>query len=282
MFIRMNIFNKSEPIYDIRTLETMSQSANKIVDVLADVYKKDGDFFKIFQSKRSDKVTHHGYYYFYPRFLEHYRKMDMDGCGGGGAMLEFGIENKHSFNAWLDYFPRAFFYGIDIQVNEESSQRFELLRLDQSHEESMKMVATKITLPLFFVIDDGSHIPEHQILCFNIFFEKMARGGTYIIEDIETSYWSKEGLYGYKTEYGFHHPKSIVEIFKNIADDINGEFLHTENKQKQNEIYNNIISENNRKDISTITFGQNCIIITKKTQDEKQLFDKPYVWERCL
>ena len=50
MFIRMNIFNKSEPIYDIRTLETMSQSANKIVDVLADVYKKDGDFFKIFQS----------------------------------------------------------------------------------------------------------------------------------------------------------------------------------------------------------------------------------------
>jgi hypothetical protein len=242
---------------------------------------KNGDFFKIFERQRADKVIHHGYYYFYPLFLEHYRKINIDGNGGGGAMLEIGVEGGNSFRAWLDYFPRAFFYGIDISV-EGRGERHEIMKEDQSNIEKMEEISQKINRPLFFVIDDGSHIPEHQIITFNILFEKMLGGGTYIIEDVETSYWTKVGLYGYKTEYGYHHEKSIIEVFKNIVDDINEEFLHTENRETQSEKCKNTISENNRKNISSITFGQNCIIIVKKTEAEKQLFDKPYVWEKCL
>ena len=29
-------------------------------------------------------------------------------------MLEIGIQNKYSVNLWLEYFPKAFIYGIDI------------------------------------------------------------------------------------------------------------------------------------------------------------------------
>ena len=71
-------------------------------------------------------------------------------------------------------------------------------------------------------------------------------------------------------------------LFWEIEDNINNQFLHTENRQKQTEIFNNSISEENRQNISSITFGQNCVVIVKKTNDEKQLFDKTYVWEKCL
>ncbi len=243
--------------------------------------EKTSDFYRIFSEQRADKVTHHGYYYFYPRFLNHYRDMNIDGSGGGGSMLEIGIENKCSFRAWLNYFPKAFFYGIDIDF-EDIGDRYEVFKADQSKSDVITDIACKITRPLFFVIDDGSHIPEHQILTFNILFEKLMEGGTYIIEDIETSYWTKVGLYGYETNYGFHHPKSLIQQFKGIIDDINSEFLNEQNKSIQNSIFEDRISEENRKNISSVTFGQNCVIIVKKTKEERILFDKPYVWSRCL
>lgn len=239
------------------------------------------DFYRIFSKQRADKVTHHGYYYFYPRFLEHYRNLDLDGQGNAGAMLEIGIENKCSFRAWLEYFPNAFFYGIDIDF-EDVGDRYTVFKEDQSNAEAMLDIFDKITRPLFFVIDDGSHIPQHQLLCFDIFFEKLVDGGTYIIEDIETSYWTQEGLYGYKTEYGYHHPASIVEIFKHVADDINSQFLTKDTRRLQSNVMKNLISDANREDISSVTFAQNCIIIVKKTQQERELFKRPYVWERCL
>jgi hypothetical protein len=99
-------------------------------------------------------------------------------------------------------------------------------------------------------------------------FHILLPGGTYIIEDIETSYWSKNSLYSYKTQYGFKHPKSIIEIFKLIVDDINALFLTEENKGIQNDIISSRISNENRKNISTITFTRNTIIITKKTKQE--------------
>ena len=38
------------------------------------------------------------------------------------------------------------------------------------------------------IVDDGSHVPEHQILSFNFLFKNLlSPGSTYIIEDIETS-----------------------------------------------------------------------------------------------
>ena len=40
------------------------------------------------------------------------------------------------------------------------------------------------------IIDDGSHIPWHQIFTLETIFDTFLKdGGVYIIEDIETSYW---------------------------------------------------------------------------------------------
>ena len=85
----------------------------------------------------------------------------------------------------------------------------------------------------------------------------LEEGGIYIIEDIETSYWTKKGLYGYSTRYGYKHEKSIIELFKDVADGVNSEFAgEREYKVKHMNL------------IGSITFSKNCIIIVKETQEK--------------
>jgi hypothetical protein len=105
-----------------------------------------------------------------------------------------------------------------------------------------------------------------RIFTFNTLFPALREGGVYIIEDVETSYWTKGGLYGYQTRYGYKHPDSIVEIFKEVSDSINREFAGNHENRVQ---HHNMIG--------SMTFAKNCIILTKQTQ-----VDRPYRFSQCL
>jgi hypothetical protein len=138
--------------------------------------------------------------------------------------------------------------------------------------------------PIHFILDDGSHIPEHQILTFDTFFSTLLTpGGVYIIEDIETSYWGRGGLYGYSTHYGYHHDRSLVEIFKDLVDDVNNEFLNSRSRERQDRSLAPILSHETRASIGSITFGQNCVIVVKKTREEVQRYnDREYRYRKNL
>lgn len=238
-----------------------------------------GDFARIGKSFRTDKVTHHGYYRYYPRFLECYRSLSNE-----YGMLEIGIDQSRSLSTWQEYFPSLFIYGMDIGVSDEGP-RHKIFRCDQSNRLDVEsLVKNSITHDICFVIDDGSHIPEHQISCFDYLFDSLLiPGGTYIIEDIETSYWTKNGLYGYTTRYGLGHKDSLIEIMKILLDEVNREFLKAENVQVIGSKLHGIISDATRQLISTITFGQNCVIITKKTHEEMRIFNnRQYRFEENL
>ena len=194
----------------------------------------------------TDKVTHHKYHEIYPLYIERFREKQ-------GAMIEIGIEQCSSLKMWLHYFANMHIYGMDIKL-ENSGERFSIFKGDQSSKKDLEIFITKINKPIYFINDDGSHIPEHQLLTFNNMFPLLEENGVYIIEDIETSYWTKSGLYGYKTNYGYKHDKSIVEIFKNAVDCVNNEFLI--------EMIDTPIEHLDK--IKSITFAYNCIIIIKK------------------
>lgn len=189
-------------------------------------------------------------------------------------MLEIGVDESKSLRLWLEYFPRAFIYGIDIGVT-KAGERFRIMQADQSKTpELRRLVAEEIKHPLFFIIDDGSHIPEHQVSSFDYLFgEVLLPGGTYIIEDIETSYWTRDGLYGYQTRYGYHHQHSVVEVFKDLLDDIQSEYLTPRARESQDRRLRECVSVATRQEINTISFGQNCILVTKKTAAEHEEFD---------
>lgn len=198
----------------------------------------------------SDKITHHKYHEIYDFFLKPFYHTK-------GSLLEIGINTGNSLKMWLELFPNAFIYGMDINVS-DNNERFNIIKGDQSSIIDLTNLKTTIGNDLFFINDDGSHIPEHQLLTFNTLFPCLREGGVYIIEDIETSYWTRGGLYGYDTRYGYKHLKSIIEIFKDVIDSINSEFAGTH----ENAVEHTYM-------IGNITFHRNCIIIVKKTQDSR-------------
>jgi hypothetical protein len=202
---------------------------------------------------KTDKVTHHQYDDLYDIFLNKF--YDASGC-----MIEIGIDSGKSLNMWLKVFNKAHIYGMDIDLK-YSGERHDVFKTDQSDPLALDKYITKITKSnLFFINDDGSHIPEHQLLTFNKLFPLLSEDGVYIIEDIETSYWTRNGLYGYATRYGYKHKKSIIEIFKDVCDAVNQEFIkkkiHTPIKHLQS--------------IRSIMFGRNCIIILKKQPNARK------------
>jgi hypothetical protein len=230
---------------------------------------KGGDFARIGRTHRTDKVTHHGYFRYYPRFLESYRSLSSQ-----YGMLEIGIDQCRSLSTWQEYFPNLFIYGMDIGVSDEGP-RHKIFQCNQSdHQQVEALVKNSISHDICFIIDDGSHIPEHQISCFDYLFDALLLpGGTYIIEDIETSYWTTGGLYGYQTRYGYGHKNSIIEVMKILLDEVNREFLLPENVGAITSRLHGLISEATRQLVSTVTFGQNCVIITKKTKEEMEDFN---------
>ena len=76
------------------------------------------------------------------------------------------------------------------------------------------------------IIDDGSHVPAHQLLGFKLLFPLIKPGGLYVIEDIESSYFDAEQvrIYGYSLPgagIGRKPPGNAVEAFKLLADVVN-------------------------------------------------------------
>jgi hypothetical protein len=206
-------------------------------------------FIEIGQTAGTDKVIHHGYHFFYPLFLEKLRDTKFD-------MLEIGYGSGESMKMWCDYFPNCNFYCIDINIENTYSDRCRVMKADQSNKDDLQKIVKQIGSAKL-IIDDGSHNPKHQFDTFIYLFENLLEeGGIYIIEDIETNYWKPNAtLYGYQI--------GDFNLMKNINtchDMINHEFSKVQNTLN----------------VSTITYGQNCIIITKRTKEEQTYFDRKY------
>lgn len=193
-----------------------------------------------------DKSTTHEYYKYYPAFLEKFRDQEF-------YLFEIGIQLGKSYNVWMDYFPYAKIYGMDIGV-EYTTDRGEVFLGDQNKLEDLTRVSSKLD-KCKLILDDASHVPEHQLKTFYYLFENLLDyGGVYIIEDTECSYWSPSStIYGYETGY-----LNIIDYFTKLNHKVNSRY-----NLQGNELH-----------IKTITFAPNCIIITKK--EENELVEKRY------
>lgn len=160
-----------------------------------------------------------------------------------------------------------------------TNQRFRLLQADQSSLADLDRIAEQCRAAAYrihCINDDGSHIPEHQLLTFNRLFPLLQPGGVYLIEDIEVSYWRDGHLYGYPARYGRGHSSSIVEAFKRVVDaGLNAEFSSSSSsntaesaaeEKDNNDSELELLMQHGRRDMESVTFGRNCIVIRKKTE----------------
>ena len=232
--------------------------------------------YKLGKKHKTDKIYHHGYQRFYEDVLTKYRNKPIH-------FLEIGMDTGSSLHLWKDYFKKAKIFGLEIKEEYKNENIF-VMKGDQNKLTDLKKLI-KITNDCDVILDDGSHVPSHQLKSFNFLFENCLKpDGVYIIEDIETSYWRKNKnaeLYGYPINAGHNSKNNIVNIFQDIVPIVNREFLIKNAK-------NNIYSKKNISDyclehISSITFGMNCIIIKKMSDFEKKKFgDRDYRFKRFI
>jgi hypothetical protein len=89
-----------------------------------------------------------------------------------------------SLRTWAAYFPAARVYGIDIAESllfETDKIRTSLC--DQSDHAQLRNFASE-NGPFDIIIDDGSHLVNHQIISLFALFDFVRPGGYYLIEDV--------------------------------------------------------------------------------------------------
>jgi hypothetical protein len=90
-----------------------------------------------------------------------------------------------SLHMWADYFPRAMVWGCDIRPDTfVSADRIRSFYCDQSINQSLLAALVHMEQTLDVIVDDGSHVPEHQITSMVALLPALSEYGTYIIEDV--------------------------------------------------------------------------------------------------
>lgn len=116
-------------------------------------------------------------------------------------LLEIGIGTTSTFNGscgsirtWLEWLPEAIIYGFDMQDAPEDLKNNKRFKLFIGNQNNMSDIGNlKKSIPdCDIIIDDGSHINNHQIMTFFLLWDKVKPGGYYIIEDIHCG-WYMEG-----------------------------------------------------------------------------------------
>ena len=99
-----------------------------------------------------------------------------------------------SIELWLKYFGEGTqVIGVDIDprcLEYKYEGNAQVIMGDQNSPEFWDEFLDKHT-GFDIIIDDGSHIMEHQVLTLQKTFPHLKEGGAYICEDTHTSYWPR-------------------------------------------------------------------------------------------
>lgn len=130
-------------------------------------------------------------------------------------LLEIGVQNGGSLEVWRKYLPAgSTIVGVDIndRCGQLSFPDDISFLLGSATDPSL---ISRLPEPEFdIIVDDGSHRSADVVNAFALLFEKLAPGGCYIVEDIETSYSLDWGG-------GFRLPHSSIEWAKGFVDALN-------------------------------------------------------------
>ena len=132
---------------------------------------------------KSDK--RHRYTQIYDRYFNEYRHKNFN-------MLELGFGQGKSVKMWLEYFTKAKLFTVDIRdtlpddkliQKYVSEGRFEFISADQTDKQTILDRVGNI--PFYMIIDDASHVAEHQQYTMSFLFPLVIPAGWYVIEDLK-------------------------------------------------------------------------------------------------
>lgn len=107
------------------------------------------------------------------------------GIGDIQIMQYEGYITGASVFMWRDYFPNAEIYACDIKKSQIFQEdRIHTFEVDQSQSNQLFWLIDQIGRDFDLIIDDGSHITDHQIISARALIPFVKKGGVYIIEDV--------------------------------------------------------------------------------------------------
>lgn len=135
---------------------------------------------------KSDKGDVHSYIEVYEEILKPYRLKT-------GRVLEIGLFNGASLRLWEQYFINSKVYGIDCsETPHDGLADLRPMIAEGTHNIFIGDATKEADIDRCFVgikwdivFDDGNHNINSQLQTFEIFKNRMNKGGMIIIEDIE-------------------------------------------------------------------------------------------------
>lgn len=165
----------------------------------------------------TDKYGAHDYAPTYQELMSRFRRKPIRLLEIGVGGFQGGLGGE-SLLMWAAYFQKGLLYAIDIYDKTSLSRgRIKVLQCSQTDRPRLKEIGEKYG-PFDFIIDDGSHLNSDQIESFRILWPFVKDHGTYIIEDVQTSYWPAFG--GGHVESG-DYTHSCMSYFKRLVDSVN-------------------------------------------------------------
>jgi len=153
-------------------------------------------------------------------YLEHYDHHLARFRGTPFCLLELGVDKGGSLRMWRQYFgEQATIFGVDVnpdckRYDGEAAQ----VRIGSQADEAFLRSVVSEMGGIDVVIDDGSHVAQHQAASFEVLFPILRDGGVYLCEDTHTAYWRGNH------EGGFRRAGTFIEKSKALIDDLHAEF----------------------------------------------------------
>ncbi len=130
--------------------------------------------------------------------LAFYRRLVLGHDLAPRRILEIGVKGGGSLLLWRALFPQAAIVGLDVKPPLTGlPEGVVTLQGDQSDAKLMKHIG-RVHGPFDLVVDDGSHVSDHQRLSFVCLARHLSPGALYVIEDLHAV--AKSGTAG--TDYG--------------------------------------------------------------------------------
>lgn len=199
----------------------------------------------------SDKTSEfHNYLGFYEKSLEHTRY-------NNNNVMEIGILNGDSLKILSEYFENSTIYAFDIHDKSHlGANNIKIFIGDQSDRGFLEKTFEDEYFDL--ILDDGSHVMEHQQIAIGCLFKKLNPGGIYIIEDLHTSLpdYIETQNYG-KDMFGLNgdNTNSTIEFLNGIklGDKNNFYLSDAEYSYLKNNIESIEIKETARRDYNNVS-----------------------------
>lgn len=147
----------------------------KITDIIKNYSQVDNAF-------GTDKITSHSYGDLYD--IEFNALIEKEEPN----VLEIGIYSGAFLQVMSEFLPKAQIIGIDINTSNVkfglNNDRIKIIHADGTLPSTAKTLGKSFDL----IIEDGSHLPDHQIASLEAFAPYIKPDGVMIIEDIEGSH----------------------------------------------------------------------------------------------